>query len=706
MAEDHVRRDLLIKTVLEILRDAGTKIPPSQVLDELRGRLELTSYELSVDNSGMQRYNRAVGFHTLEAATIGWMSKIGGWSITDAGIEALEAYPDASDLWTELQRLYREVDQRRRQALQNLSEVHQFIATTLQMVDPGLWTAHDDLAVLADTTASEVAYFLANASVRLPSSYRVLNADGSIPDEGILNAAYRGMDLQRRLIGEGIEFNADGCASQAQRLTADALRELLEAREAEDEAPASAKRAWMVRGSNVDGYNLVPDWLRDGFVSLSASQLGQVDPATGYDELKQAVETGYQHKSYAYRAQRLEEFDRFLRRMRTSDLVLTPLHGGVFLGEVTGPAYFAESAAPHSNLRRNVRWLNPDNPVDGNQLRAPVPALLQSQAYIVDLTEAYDQLAALTPREVPPEPPVPVPAPVRRELSFNAITPEFAKDLELDQAKLTKIAGLLWEKKQIIFYGPPGTGKTYLATKLARHLTEDGAVKLVQFHPSYTYEDFFEGFRPEPGGSGALTFTLRAGPFRDFAEVAAANPSTAYILIIDEINRANLAKVFGELYFLLEYRDQSISLQYSPDTEFVLPENLFLIGTMNTADRSIARIDNAMRRRFVFVELDPRIPPVQGLLSRWLAARDLPMDAALLLDELNQRIEDSDAAIGPSYLMDEQIYQRQGGLERVWQYQIMPLLEDLFYGQSDLDEHYGLPSLRKAIAAASEQPEP
>jgi 5-methylcytosine-specific restriction protein B len=462
----------------------------------------------------------------------------------------------------------------------------------------------------------------------------------------------------------------------------------------------------MVRGSNVDGYNLVPDWLRDGFVSLSASQLGQVDPGMNYDELKQAVETGYQHKSYAYRAQRLEEFDRFLRRMGTGDLVLTPLHGGVFLGEITGPAYFAESAAPHSNLRRNVRWLNPDNPVDGNQLRAPVPALLQSQAYIVDLTEAYDQLAALTPHEAPPEPPVPVPAPVRRELSFNAITPEFAKGLELDQAELAKIADLLWEKKQIIFYGPPGTGKTYLATKLARHLTEDGAVKLVQFHPSYTYEDFFEGFRPEPGGSGTLTFTLRAGPFRDFAEVAAANPSTAYILIIDEINRANLAKVFGELYFLLEYRDQSISLQYSPDTEFVLPENLFLIGTMNTADRSIARIDNAMRRRFVFVELDPRIPPVQGLLSRWLAARDLPMDAALLLDVLNQRIEDSDAAIGPSYLMDERIYQREDGLERVWQYQIMPLLEDLFYGQSDLDEHYGLPSLRKAIAAASEHPEP
>ena len=337
-------------------------------------------------------------------------------------------------------------------------------------------------------------------------------------------------------------------------------------------------------------------------------------------------------------------------------------------------------------------------------MRAPVPALLQSQAYIVDLTEAYEQLAALVPHGPTPEPPATVSEPARRPLGFNPITPDFAENLLMDLAELDKIADLLWERKQIILYGPPGTGKTYLASKLARHLTDDGAVKLVQFHPSYTYEDFFEGFRPEPGGSGTLTFTLRAGPFRDFAEVAADNPTTAYILIIDEINRANLAKVFGELYFLLEYRDESISLQYSPDKEFTLPQNLFLIGTMNTADRSIARIDTAMRRRFAFVELDPRIPPVKGLLSRWLGKRHLPQEAALLLDELNRRIEDSDAAIGPSYLMDERIYQRDDGLDRVWQYSIMPLLEDLFYGQRDLADHYGLPSLRKAIAAAPAEP--
>jgi 5-methylcytosine-specific restriction enzyme B len=705
VAEERVRRAVLLQAAMEILPDAGTKIPQSQVLEELRHRVELTPQELSLDNSGLPRYDRAVGFHTGDAATVGWMSKIGGWSITEAGVEALETYPTADELFAELTRRYREIDQRRKQAQQNLSDVQQFIATTLRMVEPGSWTAHDDLAELAGTTPDEVADFLASGPIRLANAYRVLNADGSIPAEGMLNFAYRGVDLRRRLADEGVEFSASEQASQDQRLTASVLKELLSARalEAVEETPQPVSRAWMVRGSNVDGYNLVPDWLRDGFVSLSASQLAHLDPGADYDELRRAVEIAYQHKSYAYRGQRLEELDRFLRRMSKGDLVLTPMQGGLFVGEVTGPAHFAESAAPHSNLRRDVRWFNQEAPVDGSELRAPVPALLQSQAYIVDLTEAHDQLAALVPHDAAPERTT-VAEPARRELGFNPVTPDFAQGLLMDQAELAKIVDLLWERKQIILYGPPGTGKTYLATKLARHLTDDGAVKLVQFHPSYTYEDFFEGFRPEPGGSGTLTFTLRAGPFRDFAEVAAANPSTAYILIIDEINRANLAKVFGELYFLLEYRDESISLQYSPDKEFTLPQNLFLIGTMNTADRSIARIDTAMRRRFAFVELDPRIPPVQGLLSRWLDERDLPQDAALLLDELNRRIEDSDAAIGPSYLMDERIYQRDDGLDRVWQYSIMPLLEDLFYGQHDLHEHYGLPSLRKAIATASSQP--
>jgi 5-methylcytosine-specific restriction enzyme B len=704
MAEERLRWGLLLRTALEILRDAGTKVPQAQVLEELRRRVTFNPRELSVDNSGLPRYDRAVGWKMGDAATIGWASKIGGWSITEAGIDALEAYPDPDVMFGEMSRGYREIDQRRKQAQRDLDGVQQFIAGVLQHVEPGSWTAYDDLAELADTTARSVADFLASGKVRLPNAYRVLNVDGSVPAEGMLNASYRGVDLLQRLGSEGVEFDASRRASQRQRVTAGTLKELLDARTEEDDQVLAVKRAWMVRGTNVDGFNLVHEWLRDGFVSLSASQLGDVGARVSYDDLKQAVEAGYQHKSYAYRGQRLEEFDRFLRRMREHDLVLAPMQGQVYIGEVVGPAYFAESAAPHSNLRRNVTWFNPDEPIDGGTLQAPVPALLQSQAYVVDLTEAYDQIASLVPDAEPA--PEAIEEPARKPLAFNEVTRELAETLLMDEAELAKIRDLLWEQKQIIFYGPPGTGKTFLAQALARHLSVDGAVKLVQFHPSYTYEDFFEGFRPEPGGSGTLTFTLRAGPFRDFAEIAKANPSTPYILIIDEINRANLAKVFGELYFLLEYRDQPVSLQYSPDKEFTLPENLFIIGTMNTADRSIARIDTAMRRRFKFVELDPRIPPVRGLLGRWLEENELPAEPARLLDELNRRIEDSDAAIGPSYFMDKRIYERPDGLERVWQYELMPLLEDLFYGQRDLVEQYGLASLRKAITTAPAAPEP
>ena len=186
----------------------------------------------------------------------------------------------------------------------------------------------------------------------------------------------------------------------------------------------------------------------------------------------------------------------------------------------------------------------------------------------MDLTEAYDQLAALIPgKQTEAAGTVPEIRKEQRTLGFNPVTTAAAEGLLMDAGELQKIADLLRERKQLIFYGPPGTGKTYLAKALARHLTEDGAVRLIQFHPSYTYEDFFEGFRPKSadGGTGALTFELTPGPFRLFAEAAKANPTTAYILIIDEINRANLAKVFGELYFLLEYRDEAISPAVLPE---------------------------------------------------------------------------------------------------------------------------------------------
>ena len=256
----------------------------------------------------------------------------------------------------------------------------------------------------------------------------------------------------------------------------------------------------------------------------------------------------------------------------------------------------------------------------------------------------------------------------------------------------------------MIFYGPPGTGKTYIARKLAADLVGPEQVKLVQFHPAYTYEDFFEGYRPAPGAAeGTISFELKAGPLRQLVDRAREHPDQAFVLIIDEINRANLAKVFGELYFLLEYRDQAVDLLYSADDEgFTLPTNLYVIGTMNTADRSIALIDAAMRRRFAFVALDPDTEPTKSLLGKWSAHHGLGTTAAALLAELNKRIEDPDFRIGPSYFMkgttpDAHSHER---LERTWRTSILPLLQEHHYGEWDsVQRRYQLSSLLAAIGA-------
>jgi 5-methylcytosine-specific restriction protein B len=178
------------------------------------------------------------------------------------------------------------------------------------------------------------------------------------------------------------------------------------------------------------------------------------------------------------------------------------------------------------------------------------------------------------------------------------------------------------------------------------------------------------------------------------------------VLVIDEINRANLAKVFGEMYFLLEYREEEITLQYSPDDRFHLPPNFYVVGTMNTADRSIALVDAAMRRRFYFVELSPKRSPIRELLRDWLGRHGHSSHAADILDELNRRIVDADAVIGPSYLMMKSVDDR-AALERTWRYAILPLLEEQLLGTGvDIDATYGLAALERALAQAAENNEP
>ena len=280
---------------------------------------------------------------------------------------------------------------------------------------------------------------------------------------------------------------------------------------------------------------------------------------------------------------------------------------------------------------------------------------------------------------------------------------DLVDDVYLPETFLRDIEMLLEDKKQVIFQGPPGTGKTYVARKLAEHLAgTPNRVTLVQLHPSYAYEDFVQGFRPVLR-TGQMVFRLADGPLMRAAKAAMEEPKEKHFLVIDEINRGNVARVFGELYFLLEYRGQDIRLQYQDDStpNFVLPENLYVIGTMNTADRSIALVDLALRRRFYFVDFHPYEEPVKSVLRLWLEENAPGMDwVAAVVDRANGLLKDDrHAAIGPSYFMKPGLTDEV--VERIWKHSVMPYLAERFFTNEARLEEFDLDKLRRGAGTGS-----
>lgn len=294
--------------------------------------------------------------------------------------------------------------------------------------------------------------------------------------------------------------------------------------------------------------------------------------------------------------------------------------------------------------------------------------------------------------------------------------PAFRADTHLSDVWLDQVFGLLRLKKQLVLQGVPGTGKTHVARCLARLISGDRAdrVRLVQFHPAYSYEEFVEGIRArgtDVDGRPAVTFPVEDGVLCAFAAQAAARPSEPHVLIVDELNRGNLPRVFGELLYLLEYRDAAITLPYSK-REFRLPDNLFVLGTMNPLDRSAVALDQALRRRFSFVEMRPDAT----VLARWLEARpSAGSDAGFgprvvqTFEELNARLArdlGADKQIGHSFLMVPDLTEAK--FAAVWEHHIRPLLLDHLGGRAERLRDYaperllGAPRKKKLKPTATE----
>ena len=279
---------------------------------------------------------------------------------------------------------------------------------------------------------------------------------------------------------------------------------------------------------------------------------------------------------------------------------------------------------------------------------------------------------------------------------------EALEGLFLDSTEFTGILDSLGRRRNVILQGPPGVGKTFMARRLAYSLIgrkDPSRVQLIQFHQSYAYEDFIQGWRPNEQGG----FVLRNGIFYDFCRKAAeASAEEPFVFIIDEINRGNLSRIFGELMMLIESDkrgiDYAIPLTYSKEETFYVPENVYLVGLMNTADRSLAMVDYALRRRFGFIDLVPAFGKER--FTQFLLEQNAPEAIVTRINHrmgaLNHEIRADRRNLGPGFEIGHSYFVPSGKeetLDETWyetviETEISPLLREYWFDQPELvDEH-------------------
>lgn len=341
-----------------------------------------------------------------------------------------------------------------------------------------------------------------------------------------------------------------------------------------------------------------PNWYREGYIALGW-EIGNASDLPS----KHAVREALQESGSDGGMNDVNAMFQFAHELRRGDRVCVKQGRSKLVGwGVITSDYRYEEHQDYAH-RRSVRWMS-DEVVDVPANSLPTKSLTlfpPHRATYQTITDLY-QLAA-APVIAPPA------KPIKLYTREDALC-----DLFMDGHEVDKILAQLRRRKNVVLQGPPGVGKTFIAKRLAYLMMgerENARVKMVQFHQSYSYEDFIQGFRPCEDGS----FRLHFGHFYDFCKRAEADPDNEYFFIIDEINRGNLSKIFGELLMLLEADkrggDYTVGLAYSSGDadepeEFSVPENLYVIGTMNTADKSLALVDFAMRRRFAFASLRPQ----------------------------------------------------------------------------------------------------
>lgn len=423
-----------------------------------------------------------------------------------------------------------------------------------------------------------------------------------------------------------------------------------------------------------DGARKWDEFYKRGVMGLGWHQIGDFNQYASKDEMKTAmkekIDPSRPYKNAAHATWQ------FLTEMKPGDIVFAKkgMHSLIGRGVVTSEYIYDTEDAEYPNIRK-INWThNEEKPHPGQAVTKTLTDITAYTDYVAKLNALYE--GGADDDDVEPE-----------EKEFPEYSVEkYLEEVYMDGDSYDTLVELIRVKKNVILQGAPGVGKTFAAKRLAYSMMgvkDQERVMMVQFHQSYTYEDFIEGFRPSSTSNG---FEIKKGSFYNFCKKAADDLENEYFFIIDEINRGNLSKIFGELFMLIENdkRGNALQLLYS-DEKFFVPANVYIIGMMNTADRSLAMLDYALRRRFAFFEMKPGFDS-DGFREYRMALGNSKFDRLIdCVEKLNTVIEADDSlgegfCIGHSYFCNLKTVTDKA-LSNIVEYEMVPLLKEYWYDE-------------------------
>lgn len=420
-----------------------------------------------------------------------------------------------------------------------------------------------------------------------------------------------------------------------------------------------------------DGAAIWDECYSNGIMAIGWDPIGDLSVYSSKDEMKQAMKEKIDpSKSYKNAAHATWQF---ANDMKPGDIVFVKKGMHLVIGRgVIESAYEFEPSRQHYKNVRKVNWTHK------GEWEHPGQAVMKTLTDITAYTDYVEKLNAMFESDT-------IDDVEEQEIEYPAYdTEKFLEEVYMDEESYETLVALVQNKKNVILQGAPGVGKTFAAKRLAYSMMgvkDPNRVMMVQFHQSYSYEDFIMGFRPSEKG-----FELKRGAFYNFCKEAEIDSENDYFFIIDEINRGNLSKIFGELFMLIESDKRGVELQllYS-DEKFSVPSNVYIIGMMNTADRSLAMLDYALRRRFAFYEMKPGFETDGFREYRMSLASDKFDSLINCVENLNTVIAADESlgegfCIGHSYFcnLDEATDQALSGIV---EFELIPLLKEYWFDE-------------------------